>query len=178
MWGELMIVRRAVIVALVVVAGMVANSGAAAASTGPGKPARIVLVSAKSTQPLTKAQFISKADALCANGVTAFAAVAPRFAGIKKNPTPQAISALVSALSSIVQNQIDKTRALKPPKAEQAAVTEFLRANQTELRVLEADPQLLANSANKDPFLTADNLARKLGLEGAAGSGPCTKGSP
>jgi len=172
-----MIVRRALIVGLIAATGTVSTGGFVGASPGSGKPSSIVLTS-KHEKALTKAQFITQANAFCAESVTAFAADLAQFSGIKKNPTPQAIAAFVKALSTIVQKQINETRALTPPKAERAAVTAFLRANETELKALEADPELLANSANKDPFLTADNLARnKLGLVGAAGSGPCSKGS-
>jgi hypothetical protein len=173
MGGKRMIVRRAVIVGLIVATGTVATNGAAGASAGPGAPTSIVLVSAKSARPLTKAQFISKANALCADAVAAFAAHSAQFAAIKKNPTTQEISAFVSVISSVVQNQINKTRALKPPKVDQALVTQLLQADQTELNKVKADPQLLG--ASTSPFLTASNLARKLGLQGAPGSGECSK---
>ncbi|GEM_PF-6189131 len=151
-----MSVRRVVVVASIVVAGMVPFAGGAGAA-----------------KPLTKAQFITEANALCAASRAAFAPLESQFAGLKTNPTPQAIAAFVSALSTIVQKQINKTRALTPPKAEQAQVTKFLRDAQTELNMVKADPQLMGGPHS--PFLTADTLARKLGLEGAPGSGVCTK---
>lgn len=168
-----MIVRRAVVVGLIAATGIV-SSGFAGASARVDKPESVALAS-KHSKPLTKAQFIAQANAYCAESVSAFAAVSSQFAGLKKNPTAQAVAAFVKAMSSIAQKQINKTRALTPPKAEQAAVEKFLRENQTELKALEADPALLGASQN--PVLNADNLARKLGLVGAAASGPCTKGS-
>jgi hypothetical protein len=170
-----MIIRRLVAMVAIATMGAVTISGPVAASGGRGARVSIELVSTKNAKPLTKAQFITKANALCADGVTAFAADSSQFAGIKTNPTPQAISAFVSALSSIVQSQINKTRALKPPKVDQGQVTKFLQDDQTELNMVKADPQLLSGAHS--PFLAADTLARKLGLVGAPGSGPCTKGS-
>ena len=161
--------RAAVIVGFIVALGLI--------TTGAGEPAQAAVgrVSSQSAKPLTQAQFISEANGYCAAAVTQFASVLPQFAGIKKNPTPSEIAALVNALAPIVQGQINKTRALSPPKADRAKIAAFLKANQLDLNKLKADPQLMA--AKTSPFVSADDLARKLGLLGAAGSGPCSKGS-
>ena len=90
------------------------------------------------------------------------------------SPTSQQITALVGALAPIVQNQINKTRALKPPKHDQAAVAKILKTDQNELNMLKANPQLLGSS-KQNPFLGADSLARKFGLEDAPGAGVCVK---
>lgn len=165
-----MIPRRAAVIACsIVTIGLI--------TTGAGGPAQASVgrVSSRSATPLTQAQFISEANGFCAAAVTQFASVLPQFAGVKKNPAPSEIAALVNALAPIVQGQISKTRALNPPKADRAKVAAFLKANQLDLNKLKTDPQLMA--AKTSPFLSADNLARKLGLLGAAGSGPCSKGN-
>jgi hypothetical protein len=131
-------------------------------------------MASQSSKPLTDAQFISKANGFCGAAATQFAALAPQFAGIKKNPTPAEITAFINALAPIVQAQINKTRALKPPKSDRAKVTAFLKAAQLDLNRVKADPQLLGGKVS--PYLAAHTLALKLGLEGAPGEGVCSKG--
>ena len=155
-----MIVRRVVIVSVIVAIGIVATGSSLAATT----------------KPLTKAQFVKKANALCDAARTAFVPVGQQFASLRgSNPTPAQISAFIDAFAGVVQTQITKTAALKPPKRDQSKITKFLHENQTDLDKLKADPQLLAGG--QSPFLAADTLARAYGLEGAAGSNPCTQGS-
>jgi hypothetical protein len=155
-----MFVRRVVIVSVIVATGIVATGSSLAATR----------------KPLTKAQFITRANALCDAASKAYVAVGQEFAGLKgSNPTPAQVSAFVNAFAGVAQTQITKTAALKPPKHDQSKITKFLHENQTDLDKLKADPQLLASG--KSPFLAADTLARAYGLEGAAGSNPCTQGS-
>lgn len=160
-------------VCAVVAAAVVTVGSTTAAGAGSGPPGSMVLVSAKD-KALTKAQLITKADALCADARQALAPQLSKFAGIKSHPAPTQIAAFVDALSTVVQSQLSKTRALTPPKSEQAEFSSMVRDDQADLTKLKADPQLLATSKT-DPFLTADNLARKLGFEGAPGSGECSK---
>jgi hypothetical protein len=169
-------VRRVVVVGVIAATGIVAAGSGVGASTGPGTPASAGLGrSAKSTKPLTKAQFISQADALCdAAAVAASSALQP-FANIRNgSPSSQEIAAFITAYATVVQNQIKQTQALKPPKRDQSKITKMLQETQTALNAVKANPQLLGKSPN--PFLAADTLARAYGLEGAPGSGPCTKG--
>jgi hypothetical protein len=93
-----MIGRRAVIVGVIVPTGIVTTGSSVAASAGLGSPTSAELVSAKNTRPLTKAQFITQANALCDAARTAFVPVSQQFAGIRTNPTPQAIAAFAKVL--------------------------------------------------------------------------------
>ena len=170
-------VRRVVVVGVIVATGIVAAGSNVAASTGPGIPASAALGrSAKNTKPLTKAQFIMQANALCAAAVVATSSVFQQYPNLGSgSPSAQEISAFVTSFATVVQHQINGTKALKPPTRDQSKITKFLSTNQNELNTLKANPQLLAGK--QSPFLAADGLARAYGLEGAAGSGPCTKGS-
>jgi hypothetical protein len=170
-------VRRVVVVGLIVATGIVAAGSGVGASTGPGTTASAGLGrSAKNTKPLTKAQFVAQANALCdAAAVAASSALQP-FANIRSgSPSSQEITAFVTAYAAVVQNQIKQTQALKPPKRDQSKITKMLQETETALDAVKANPQLLGKSPN--PFLAADTLARAYGLEGAPGSEPCTKGS-
>jgi hypothetical protein len=171
-----MTVRRVLIVGLVVATGFVAAGTGVDASTGPGTPASAERgLSAKNTKPLTKAQFMAQANALCATAAVAASSALQQFASIKNSsPSSQEIAAFIAAYAPIVQNQIKQTQALKPPKRDQSKITKMLQETQTALNAIKANPQLLGKSTN--PFLAADTLARAYGLEGAAGSRPCTKG--
>jgi hypothetical protein len=156
-----MFARRGLIVVVVVVVIGIVASGSSVAAT---------------KKPLTKPQFIAQANALCDAARTSFASVAPQLAAVKGgNPTPAQISAFVNAIAGVVQTQITKTEALKPPTRDQSKITKFLHENQTDLNKVKANPQLLGGG--QSPFLDADTLARAYGLEGAAGSNPCTQGT-
>ncbi len=116
-----------------------------------------------------------QANALCDAAVVGSSSVLQQYANIRGgSPSAQEITAFVTALATVVQNQVNGTKALKPPKRDQSKITKFLRLNQSELNALKANPQLLAGK--QSPFLASDTLARAYGLEGAAGSGTCTKG--
>ena len=180
--NEILMVRRVFVVGLVVAAtGIVATGSSVAARTRHGTPASAELVlSAKDTKPLTKAQFITQANALCDAARAASVPVVEQLGGLKATAQQaggtavgRAIAAFNDAFAPIVQNQITKTRALKPPKRDQSKVTNILRANQDELTKLEADPLLLGGL--NSPFLAADTLARAYGLKGAAGAPPCVE---
>jgi len=175
--GERMLVRRVLIVILVVATGFVAAGSSVAASTRLDAPASAESVlPAKNTKPLTKAQFVTQANALCDSARLALVPVSQQFANLRgsSSPSAQEVAAFVAAFSSIVQNQITKTQALKPPKRDQSKVKKILQENQNDLNALIANPQLLASGHS--PFLAADTLARAYGLKDAAGSGTCSIG--
>jgi len=170
-----MIVRRVVIVGVVVAAGMVATGTSLGASTRPATPAAAELGrSAKNTKPLTKAQFITQANSLCDAARAAFVPVSQQFANLKSgSPSSQEVAAFIAAYVPIVQHQIKQTQALKPPTRDQSKITKMLQESQTAINAIKANPQLLGGRTS--PVAAADTLARAYGLEGAPGSGPCTK---
>jgi len=170
-----MIVRRVLVAGLVVATGLVAAGSSVAASTRLGGPASAAEwgLPAKNTKPLTKAQFVTQANALCDSARGAFVPVSQQFANLRgsSSPSSQEIAAFVAAFSSIVQDQITKTQALKPPKRDQSKVKKILQGSQNALNAVKANPQLLAGG--QSPFLAADTLARSYGLNDAPGSGTC-----
>jgi len=167
-----MIVRRVAVVGLIVVTGFVATGSSVAAIARHDRAGSAALrLSAKETKPLTKAQFIAQANALCAAAQMAFVTVL-RVAGTNGSPpTSEQLIPFVAAFAPIVQNQITKTRGLNPPKRDRSKVMKILQANQSELNKLKADPELLGGK--QSPFLVADSLARAYGLDDAAGAGTC-----
>ena len=170
-----MIIRRAVIASVVVATGIVATSGVAAAQAD-GVRSSVVLASTHNSKQLTEAQFVAEANALCSASVMAFKSVLTQFASLKTSHSPAEIAAFLKVASPIMQAQINKTRALKPPKQIHATVTKMLNEDQTELNMVKSDPALMG--ASNSPFEASGALALKLGIVGVAGSGPCSKGSP
>jgi hypothetical protein len=143
------------------VGALFAASTAAPASTRLGiTRGALSSRAAKSAKPLTKTQYTAQANALCDAAATASAAFGPHFT----QATPDFVS--------IVQHQIDRTRALVPPTHDQPKMQKFLAVNQDALNLLKTHPNRLGRKPS--PFSTADVLARAYGLEGAAGSGVCT----
>jgi hypothetical protein len=169
-------VRRTAIVSVMVVTAVFTMTSAVSARSQLVSADRAQLgAAAKAKKPLTKKQYIAKANALCDAAASAFVPVTKQFAPQlqgNSQPSPQVIAAFVKALASVVQHQINTTRALVPPKHDQAKLKKMLSLNQDALTKVKADPTLLAGKHN--PFLAADTIARNYGLEGAAGSGPCT----
>jgi hypothetical protein len=168
-------VRRTAIVSAIVVTAVFTMSTAVSATTRSDSPDRAPSRIAAKGPPLTKKQYIAKANALCDTAASAFVPLTKQFAPQlqgNSQPSPQVIAAFVKALASVVQHQIDKTKALVPPKRDQSKLTKMVHLDQVALTKVKADPTLLAGAHN--PFLPADTIARKYGLKGAAGSGPCT----
>lgn len=170
-----MFIRKAVIASVIVATGIIATSGVAAARAD-GVRGSVVLASTHPSKQLTKAQFVAEANALCSASVTDFKSVFTQFASLKTSHSPAEIAAFLKVASPIMQGQINKTRALKPPKQISATVTKMLNENQTELNMVKSDPALMG--ASNSPFKASSVLALKLGMVGVAGSGPCSKGSP
>ena len=121
--------------------------------------------------PLTKSQFITKANALCAAAAAQFRPNEKQFKG--QTMTPQLITRFVADLVPVIQEQLDKTKGLTPPSSSLKSVQKMLATDQGELKAFKANPQLMAGKTS--PFVLADNLAGKLGLLGAPGSSVCTK---
>jgi hypothetical protein len=155
-------VRRMLVAASIVVVGL-----ASAAGTGVAETA------AKKT-PLTKAEFIAQANALCESAAASAQPLVQQFRSVK--PSPQAAAQVVAAVAPIIQAQINATKKLVPPKPDQAKIKKMLAAAQAELKKLKADPSLLLKQGGS-PFKAADRIARAYGLEDSPGQGVCTKGT-
>jgi hypothetical protein len=173
--GGTVIVRRAAIAGAIILTAVFATANSLPASTRLAISAAVPSkLPAKTKKPLTKKQYIAQANALCDAAGTAVTPIRQRLGQSGGSPTAQQIAAVVKALAPIVQHQIDKTRALQPPKSDQSKVKKILSAEQQALNKVKADPQVLGTSPG--PFFTADTLARAYGLEDAAGTGTCTGG--
>lgn len=146
------IVRRFVLAAPVLAALVVAGCGSDNSSSSS---------STATTPAITKAQFVAKANAICAKGnqVTDKAG-----ASLSSHPTPAQVAAVVKAtFAPSVQAQIDQVRALGAPAGDEATVKKFLDDAQADLNRLKSDPSLLTQ--NQDTFADFGKLAHPYGLK-------------
>jgi outer membrane murein-binding lipoprotein Lpp len=144
-------VRVAMAAALVVglvVAGCGSNDNSSSSSSTP------------TTVAITKAQFLSKANAICAQGNKLTDAAG---ASLGNHPTPARISAMVhTRFAPAVQAQITGIRALGAPAGDEATVTKFLDLAQADLDKVKANPSLLVSQG--DAFGDFAKVAHPYGL--------------
>jgi outer membrane murein-binding lipoprotein Lpp len=116
--------------------------------------------STPTTAAITKAQFVSKANAICAKGNKLTDAAG---ASLGNHPTPAQISATVrTRFAPAVQAQITAIRALGAPTGDEATVTKFLDLAQADLDKVKGNPSLLV--AQRDAFGDFAKLAHPYGL--------------
>lgn len=109
---------------------------------------------------LTKAEFLTKGNAICAAGNKTLES-AQRALG--EHPSNTQITTYVTGtFVPSVQGQIDAIRALGAPSGEQATVTHMLDVAQEDLNKVKSNPALLGSGAN--PFANFAALAHPYGL--------------
>lgn len=113
--------------------------------------------------PLTKAEFVKQANAVCTKGTKQNAA-AQKALGSKK-PTQAQLATFTKTFVPNVQGQIDAIRELAPPTADQAKVTAMLNIAQADLNKVKADPTALFKG---DLFANFAKLAHPYGLTSCA----------
>ncbi len=120
------------------------------------------------TAAISKDDFITQGNQICAEGNKAFNAAAQEaFSGGK--PTDAEMSKFVDeTVVPTVQGQIDDLRALGVPAGDEDQVNAILDAAQSGVDALEADPTLFS-SGSGDPFAEANKLANDYGLTECGG---------
>jgi hypothetical protein len=120
--------------------------------------------STTSTPPaaITKAEFVEKANAICARSDPALLAAGVKLAS---HPTDAQIAALVrGTYVPSIQAQITGIRALGAPAGEQATLTSMLSLVQADLNRLKSSPALIAT----DVFADFATVAHPYGLTACA----------
>lgn len=119
------------------------------------------------TAALSKQDFISQADAICAKGDKKLDQAGAQAFG-KGQPSKQEIEQFASdMLVPNIQGQIDDVRALTPPQADEEQVSAFLDSAQQALDKVEQDPSLIAQRG-QDPFAETTKLGKEYGFEKCA----------
>ena len=142
---------------------LVATAGALAiAGCGGGDASS----STTTSPPLSKVEFIRRADALCRTGNEAAAAAAGEIFTTVEPPTGAALQQFAEAIVPALQKQVDGIAALSPPAGDEDQVQAIVDAVQEGIDKVEADPSLLAQSAGSvNPFARANTLAKQYGLK-------------
>jgi hypothetical protein len=118
-----------------------------------------------SGEPLSKAEFIEEADAICKAGDKEIDAAADQLFSGGANPGQAEEEAFITqTLVPGVQQQVDGIRALTPPEGDEEEVQAILDAAQQAIDELEADPEAFFEQGG-DPFAEANQLAQEYGLQ-------------
>jgi len=113
-----------------------------------------------STPKLTKAEFVVKANKICALGNAKLRRVE---AGLGAQPSSEQISSFATnTYIPSIQDQINEVRALGTVESEEATITHMLDVAQEELDKVKAEPELLAKQP--PPFSGFASIAHPYGL--------------
>lgn len=118
--------------------------------------------------PLTKSEFIAKADEICATSATAtekkIATQFPDLATSTKAPSASDLKKLVKVIASGVTSELNKIKALGFPKGDEAELNKIISSAKKELKALIKKPSLLlSDSAN--PLNQSSALAASYGFQ-------------
>jgi hypothetical protein len=114
--------------------------------------------------PITKTEFVAKANAICASADPNLAAENAKLSTTR--PTPAAIAAAVNGVYvPSVESQIAGIKALGTPPGDQATVTRMLQLVEADLAKIKADPKLMVTT---DAFGDFAKVAHPYGLTACA----------
>ena len=122
------------------------------------------------TASLTKAQFMSKADAICNKGNAEIESEFEAFAdehniSEKKEPTKaQQVELAETVLVPNVANQAEELRTLDAPSGDEGQISAMLDSLEQGVEESEDDPEALFK-AKSDPFGPANKMAKAYGLK-------------
>lgn len=121
-------------------------------------------------EALTKQEFITQADQICAEGDRQInEAGSAQFGG--QEPSAQEIEEFgTETVAPNIQNQVDQIRALTPPEGDEEQVSAILDAAQEGIDEVEEDPSLLNQGQDAGgAFTEANRLAEDYGLTDCGG---------
>jgi hypothetical protein len=114
---------------------------------------------------ITKAEFVKKGNAICAQGNKKIEAQGQKLFGPNKKPSKAKLEEFASTvLLPSVEDQVNKIRALGAPKGDEAKVKAILDAADQGVQKGKQDPLSLTNEG-ADPFAKANRLAKAYGLK-------------
>ena len=115
---------------------------------------------------ITKAEFVKKGNAVCAQGNKEIDAAGKKLFGKDPNKRPSKAKLeefATTVLIPSVEDQVSKIRALGAPKGDEAKVKAILDAADQGIQKGKQDPLSLTNEGS-DPFAKANKLAKAYGL--------------
>lgn len=123
---------------------------------------------ATSQKPLTKAQYIKRADQVCEEVATELSKQYQAFAkehGIKNLPNKQQATEIAEMYYvPSVERRIERLRELNPPKADERKIEAILIKTEAALGEAKNNPLPLLNIGGEDPFRAEKQLAERYGF--------------
>ena len=110
---------------------------------------------------VSKAEYISRADAICAKGDAEISAAAEQRFGDKPPSNDQVSAFIEDTVVPNIQGQLDRLRELEAPEADLDQVEQIYDTAQENLDVLAEAPE---DFVDEEPFAEANKLARGYGL--------------
>jgi hypothetical protein len=143
---------------LITVGSVVALFAIGAAGCGGGDDS----TEAETAATLNKSEFVSQANAICAEGNKETDAI---FGSFKQGePKSEAETVIEEEFVPAVQKQIDEIRALGAPEGDEAMVEEMLDLAQSDLDRVETEPGIVINGSEVDQFADFAKIAHPYGL--------------
>jgi hypothetical protein len=117
-----------------------------------------------SSAPLTKQEFLKRADATCVKNLEEKdAALQKAFSEQQGTPSKKELEALaVEVVIPAYENLVEELGQLNPPSGDAAAIEGIVADFETELKQVEKSPGMMIQS---EPFKETDEAARNYGLE-------------
>jgi len=120
-------------------------------------------------EPLTKAEFITRADQICGATQQQIQAAATRLRNIGSKSGTLAVPIVAQFLEKTsvpaYEAMLGKLRALQPPPADEKAVDGYVAAVAGAIDSVKADPVKYSKNSSPDPFDTANSRAKAYGMK-------------
>lgn len=118
-------------------------------------------------ETLSRAEFLSQGNEICAAGARRIAAHAPA-ARPGRPPSGAEAQAFFSFLTTETERQIDELAALKPPEDLRADIDRLLADGRAGLETVQAQGAETFFADEEDPFAAVNVMARRIGLTACA----------
>jgi hypothetical protein len=153
------------------VAGLIVLTGCGGGDDTSSTSAGASGTSGEQGAALTKSEFLTQGNAICAQGTKEIQAAGKELFTQSQAPTPAEQEKFATdTLIPSIQSQIDGIEALTPPAGDEDQVNAITDAAQSALDKAKADPSLLTDQGGQsDPFAEANKLANSYGLDECAG---------
>ena len=117
---------------------------------------------------LSKSEYRSEVNDICTSfNADRDAAFEEHFAGLDEEdvPSDEQVDAVLADVLPLFRDALDEIEALEGPKATEKKVNKAVDAYRDTLDAIEEDPDVVFGEDAEDPFVDADKLAKKAGIE-------------
>lgn len=161
--------KPALLILALVCALLVAGCGGSDSDTSSGTGSTTV---AAVTGPLTKAEFIKRADEICKKADKSVDFRAPMYREIhekelsKLGPIPAEEKMIRVFIFPSIRKQVREIEALEPPVEDEKKIQRILTAIEVGMKKAEKEPYIVSQEVRgKYPFVEVEGLARAYGFE-------------